>query len=170
MDILQDDHLHLELDIFEKDIAAVKVGQKISYTIPALGNREYLGEISVIGKEFDQSSKTIRVHGHLEGEKPTFVKDLYVNAKIWINDETVDALPVDALIHDGIDSFIFVAVDDKEKSETEFKKISVIAGVTEEGFTSVKFIDEIPEGMSVVTKGAYFIYAESMASELEHDH
>lgn len=170
MSILQDDHLHLELDVFEKDIAKVQVGQKISYSLPALGNQEYIGEVSVMGREFDRTSKTIRVHGHLEGEKPNFVKDLFVNAKIWINDETVDALPEDALIHNGSDSFIYVAVDDRDQLEIEFTRIDVIAGVTEDGFTSVKFIDEIPSGMSVVTKGAYFVYAQSMAGELEHEH
>ena len=72
MDIISSQHLHLELDVFEKDIADIKKGQKISYTVPALGETIYYGTVDVIGREFNPNSKTIRVHGHLDGNKPKF--------------------------------------------------------------------------------------------------
>ena len=168
MQIISSDHLHLELDIFEKDIASVKVGQKISYTVPALGNTIYSGEVSVIGKEFDISTKTVRVHGHLEGQKPTFLKDLFINAKIWLNDIKSNAVPEGAIIKDGNETFIYAAK--KEEKETEFTKIRVIASATNNGFTAVKLLEELPQGMQIVTKGAYYVNAQSKAGELEHEH
>ena len=168
MQIISSDHLHLELDVFEKDIAAVKVGQKISYTVPALGNTIYTGEISVIGKEFNMATKTVRVHGHLEGKKPTFLKDLFINAKIWLTDSKSNAVPEGAIIKDGNETFIYAAK--KEEKETEFTKIRVIAGATNNGFTAVKLLDKIPKGMQIVTKGAYYVNAQSKAGELEHEH
>jgi len=30
--------------------------------------------------------------------------------------------------------------------------------------------DEIPTGMKIVTDGAYYVYAQSKAGELEHNH
>lgn len=170
MEIITDEHLHLELDVFEKDIAKLKVGQNISYSIPALGTEIFEGEISVIGKEFDTQAKTIRIHGHIHGKRPVFLKDLFINAKIWLNDVTVSALPEKAIIQDGQLSYIFVGVEDSTASETFFEKIMVVAGATENGYTSVKLLSEIPKGMKIVTKGAFFVYAQSMAGELEHDH
>ena len=170
MEIISDKHLHLELDVFEKDIAIVKKGHKISYSVPALGNKIYEGEVSIIGKEFDTRSKTIRVHGHLEGEKPQFLKDLFINAKIWLNDNTSDALPEKAIIKDGANSLLFVGKDNPKSKETNFTVIRVITGATNNGYTAVKLLDEIPKGMKVVTKGAYYVYAQSMAGELEHEH
>ncbi|PCH70839.1 MAG: efflux transporter periplasmic adaptor subunit [Bacteroidales bacterium] len=167
MEIISEDHLHLELDVFEKDISKIKIEQKISYTIPALGNTIYDGEVTVIGKEFDTKNKTIRIHGHLEGKKPLFLKGLFINAKIWLNDNTSIAIPEDAIIKDGKSSFIYVAKETKDK--TEFNKIMVISGVTNNGFTSIKVLDEIPEGMKIVVKGAYYVYAQSKAGELEDD-
>ena len=170
MDIISSKHLHLELDVFEKDIAHIKKGQKISYTVPALGTTIYYGSVDVIGKEFNSSSKTVRVHGHLDGTKPTFLKDLFIDAKIYLNDVESSALPESAIIKDGANSFIYVANEKANDNEIEFEKINIIPGSTENGYTAVKLIDDIPEGMQIVTKGAYYVYAQSKAGELEHEH
>ena len=170
MEIISSDHLHLELDVFEKDIANIRVGQKISYSVPALGDTNYNGEVSVIGKEFDTKSKTIRVHGHLEGERPLFLKDLFINAKIWLNDNVVTAIPENAIIKDGESSFIYAAKVTEVADEIEFIKIRVVAGATNNGFTAIKPLDKIPLEMKIVTKGAYYVYAQSKAGELEHEH
>lgn len=170
MDIISSEHLHLELDVFEKDIANIKKGQKISYTVPALGQTIYYGTVNVIGKEFNPSSKTIRIHGHLDGIKPTFLKDLFINAKIYLNDVESSALPENAIIKDGGNSYIYVANEKANDDEIEFEKIAVIIGETDNGFTAVKLIETIPDGMQIVTKGAYYVYAQSKAGDLEHEH
>lgn len=168
MQIISMEHLQLELDVFEKDIASIKPGDKISFTVPALGNTIYSGQISVLGKEFNLSEKTIKIIGQLDEQNPIFIKNLFVNAKIWLNDIKSNALPEDVIIKDGNDTFIFVA--NKGEKETEFTKIRIIAGATSNGFTAVKLLEEIPEGMQVVTKGAYYVHAQSKAGELEHEH
>lgn len=170
MDIVSSEHLHLELDVFEKDIAQIKVDQKISYTIPALGTKVYQGEVSVISKEFNVDSKSVRIHGHMDGDKPQFVNGLFINAKIWLSDNTSTALPENALIQDGENMIVYVGKNEKDEEEVEFTAIRVIAGATDNGYTVTKFIDPIPDGMQIVTKGAYFVYAQSKAGELEHEH
>ena len=170
MDIISENHLHLELDVFEKDIAKLKEEQKISYTVPALGSDVFEGEVHIIGKEFNTENKTVRIHGHLEKKRPQFIKDLFVDAKIWLNDETVSALPEKAIIKDGASSYIYVADDQTEGDEIEFEQVMVIPGATDKGYTSVKLVNEIPTGFKIVTKGAYYVYAQSKAGELEHEH
>ncbi len=170
MDIISSQHLHLELDVFENDISKIKKRQKISYSVPALGDKMFDGSVNAIGKEFDSKAKTVRVHGHLEGDKPQFIKDLFVNAKIWLTDSTVDALPEKAVITDGATSFIFVANENAEAEEIEFEKLFIIPGSTSDGYTAVKLVDPIPSGMKIVTEGAYYIYAQSKVGELAHEH
>ena len=168
MVIVSENHLHLELDILENDIANVAKDQKITYTVPALGNQIYEGEVHVIGKEFNTQNKTVRVHGHLEKNKPRFIKDLYITAKIWLNDQTVEALPESAIIKDGTSSCIYVSKP--TKAEAIFKKIRVIPGATSKGHTAVKLLDPIPEDMKIVTNGAYYVFAASKKGEGGHDH
>jgi len=169
MEIVDENHLHLELDVFEKDIANVKTGQTISYTVPALGNEVFDADVYIIGKEFNTQNKTVRIHGHLEKQRPKFIKELFVEAKIWLNDQTVQALPEKAIIKDGDFSYIYVANDNAD-DEIKFEPIKVIPSNTDNGFTAVKLIDQIPEGMKIVTDGAYYVFAQSKAGELSHEH
>ena len=170
MEIVNENHLHLELDIFEKDISNIDEGQRISYTVPAMDDQIYDGEVHIIGKEFNTENKTVRIHGHLEKERPKFIKDLFVEAKIWLNDQTVQALPEKAVIKDGDFFYIYATNNSSETKELKFEAIKVIAGKTDNGFTAIKTIDEIPTGMKIVTDGAYYVYAQSKAGELEHNH
>ncbi|MCI5092678.1 efflux RND transporter periplasmic adaptor subunit [Phaeodactylibacter sp.] len=170
MEIVDEKHLHLELDVFEKDIATVKEEQRISYTVPALGNQVYEGEVHIIGKEFNTENKTVRIHGHLDKDRPRFIKELFVEAKIWLNDQTVQALPEKAIIKDGASSYIYMTNEQENEDEVKFEQVMVIPGTTDKGFTAVKLIDEIPTGMKIVTDGAYYVYAQSKAGELEHEH
>lgn len=170
MEIVSDEHLHLELDVFEKDISKIKIGQKISYYVPALGKTKYEGFVSIVGKEFNRENKTVRIHGHLSGNKPMFLKDLFINSKIWLNDEETLALPEEAIILDEGSYYIYIAKNNPEADKTEFTKVMVVPGATANGFTTVKIFQELPEGMEIVVKGAYFVYAQSKVGILEHDH
>ena len=57
----------------------------------------------------------------------------------------------------------------KHATEIQFEKINVLPGSTDNGFTAIKLLDTIPEGMKIVTKGAYYVNAQSKAGELEHE-
>jgi cobalt-zinc-cadmium efflux system membrane fusion protein len=168
MEVVSEDHLHLELDVFERDLSKLKVGQRISYVAPALGNKQFEGEVQIIGKEFNKENKTVRIHGHLEGERPIFIKDLFIEAKIWLTDQTNRALPERAIIQDGLSAYIFAGEDKGDK--VVFEKIRVVVGSSDKGYSAIELIDSIPKDMRVITDGAYYIFAQSMAEELEHDH
>jgi len=171
LEIVSEDHLHLELDVFETDIAKVSKHQRITYVVPALGNEIYDGEVHVIGKEFDTDNKTVRIHGHLEGKRPKFIKDLFISAKIWLNDKTVFALPEEAVVLDAGASFIYVGKNDPDADEIVFTKIMVVPGASADGYISVKILDAFPDAnMQVVTQGAYFVYARSKQGQKVHEH
>lgn len=170
MEIIDEDHLHLELDVFERDIARLKKDQRVSYHIPALGSQEYAAEVHVIGKEFNTQNKTVRVHAHLKGEQPHFIRDLFAEAKIWLNDQTVTALPEAAIVMEGKMAYVFAALPSPTATEIEFEKLMVNPGATENGLTAVRMIDSLPQGMDIVTKGAYFVQAQGMVGEMEHSH
>jgi len=99
-----------------------------------------------------------------------FLKDLFLNARIWLNDATAQALPEDAIVKDDNGYFIYAGRQDAHAEGYSFVKIMVVPGTSNRGFTSVRLIDPVPEGMQIVTKGAYYVFAKSKAGELEHEH
>lgn len=170
MEVIDEQHLHLELDVFERDIAKLEKGQRVTYQIPALGNQRYEAEVHVIGKEFNSENKTVRVHAHLKGDQPKFIRDLFAEARIWLTDQTVQALPEAAVLREGEGFYVFIAPAQRSGDEVEFEKLMVKPGATDEGFTAVKLLNPLPKGMQIVTEGAYYVYAQGQAGALEHEH
>ena len=178
MEIIDPEHVHLELDVFESDIDRVEVGQRIAYTVPALGRDSvYAAEVHVIGREFDRDSKTVRVHGHLEGSRPPFIRDLFVEARIFDQTTTQPAVPEGAVIRDGDADYVYATNDyanggggGGEDAGVEFTPLRVVKSGQTDGFTSIRMIDPLPDGARLVTEGAYYVYAQSKAGTLSHDH
>lgn len=168
-EIVNNNHIHLELDIFEKDIAQIEEGQKISFTIPALDNESYEGDVKLIGKAFDMHTKTVRVHGHVDGKNPKFLRGSYIEAKIWTTGNKVNALPEEAIVKkDGFD-YIFIQKSADEKG-TEFEMIRVKTGKSEDGFVHVAPLSPLPKDAVIALNQAYFIASDMTKAEHEHSH
>ena len=170
MELIDEAHLHLELEVYERDVGKVRTGQRVSYRIPALGDQQYEAEVHVIGKEFNAENKTVRVHAHLRGEQPPFVEGRFAEARIWLDDQTVRALPEAAIVREGETSYVYAGMAEPEGEEVTFERLLVNPGTTDEGFTAVRLIDSLPADMRIVTQGAYFVYAQSRVGEMGHEH
>ncbi|WP_116106981.1 efflux RND transporter periplasmic adaptor subunit [Lewinella sp. IMCC34191] len=169
MELIDEEHLHLELAVFERDIGQVEKGQRVTYRIPSLSNEPYEAEIHVIGKDFNAENKTVRVHAHLVGDQPPFIRDRFAEARIWLDDATVTALPESAVVREGELHYVYAA-DSSAVGEVAFRALQVNPGVTEDGYTAIRFVDPLPAGARLVTEGAYFVQAQAMAAELAHEH
>ncbi|PRY14313.1 cobalt-zinc-cadmium efflux system membrane fusion protein [Pontibacter ummariensis] len=172
-------HMHLELNVFEQDANKVKIGQPIRFTVPSMAGEVYEGEVFLVGKAFDPENKTVKVHGHIEGEHPDFIRGLYVEAKIYTGKEQVQALPVEAVVEDEGKSYIFILTDDvheegegQEAGEhgTSFRRVQVTTGETDQGFVEITQMPDLPAGAQIVTKGAYYLIAEMKKGEGGHHH
>ena len=98
---------------------------------------------------------------------------MYVNAYIETGIHKVPSLSSEAVITNGGKQYIFIFSGKKQEGEEEvylFGMKEVKAGVTEEGFTEIIPLEEIPEGSQVVSKGAYFLASEINKGEGEHEH
>lgn len=173
-EIVDDRKLLLKLNIFEKDLAKVEKGQRLSFTLPAHGSQSYEGSVYLIGKEFDEAHRTICVYGQIEGVHPEFIRGLYVQAKIWLDAPTAKALPEEAVVMDGGMAYIFVetAVDSAHEGHDEkaFQKVLVRTGATENGFTEVHPVEILADEAKIVVTGAYFLLAEMKKGEVGHGH
>lgn len=169
LEVVDAEHLHLELNVFEKDIAQVRPGQALSYTVPALGPERFEGEITVVGREFDLESKTVRVHAHPEGKQPHFVRNLFVEATIYLTDETVPALPDAAVLRSGEMERIYI-VQESDADGTTFVPVRVTTRASREGYVAVIPVDPLPPDARIVTKGSFFVDAQARSGELSHEH
>jgi len=85
--IVNTDHIHLELDIFEKDALKVREDQHITFRIPESGNNLYHGEVHLVGKSVDSKKRTIKVHGHIDHkDESNFIQGMFVEASIEVEE------------------------------------------------------------------------------------
>ena len=86
IEIVNTDHIHLELQVFEKDAMAVREGQEIIFKVPESSDRTFEGEVYLVGKSIDPQNRTIMVHGHIHQETEVeFIPGMFVEAQIRLN-------------------------------------------------------------------------------------
>ncbi|MDQ1089794.1 efflux RND transporter periplasmic adaptor subunit [Siphonobacter sp. SORGH_AS_1065] len=162
MEIVNKQHLHVALNVFEKDIAKVKEGQLIHFALTQGNTEEQTARIELVAQTFDGDTKTVKVQGHLLANSASMVPGAYVRAQIVTDQKKVPALPNEAIIRDGSKSFVY-RLEKKDQQYYYFKKIPVKIGTSEKGYTEI--ILETPSPLPLVKKGSYFISAELAKAE-----
>lgn len=125
MEIVDTHHVHLELDIFEKDIATVIKGQEVWFAIPEVSDKTFKGEIYLIGKSITEK-RTVKVHVHID-EEDQFLPGMFVQARILTDETQHWALPEQSLIESGGQTFVLMKKNEKEELLI-LEKIEVISG------------------------------------------
>lgn len=145
--IVDTEHLHAEIIIFEKDVSKVKIGQNIRLTL-ANESVERLADIYLVGKEIAED-RTVRVHGHLKKEDASLLPGMFFNAIIETATETVPTLPEAALVVFEGHDYVFVV-----RGDNEFEMVKVVSGLRENGYVEVDVPAELLQAR-FVGAGAY---------------
>jgi cobalt-zinc-cadmium efflux system membrane fusion protein len=166
-EIVDTDHLHVELFVFEKDISKVKIGQLVRFVINDNKGVERLAKIHLINPKIDQD-RTVRVHCHLEQVDNSLWPDNYLKATIETGTVSVPALPDQAIVDYEGKSYIFYE-NGTEKNNGEivaslFQMYEIKKGVSENGFTQVILPSTAPQ-RKVVLQGAYALLAKMKNQE-----
>src|SRR5690606_35259238 len=59
MEIVNTDHIHVELSVFEKDILNIKKNQEIRFRIPEVSKEYYEAEVYLVGTSIDPKNRTV---------------------------------------------------------------------------------------------------------------
>lgn len=152
LEIINMDQLILKLFVFEKDIAYLKKGQKITFYKPSDHSRLFEAEISTIGKTIHPENKTIECYAKIKNDDSFgFINDTYVEAMISINQKVSKAVPNNAVVKSGDEYFIFVRKTNNGDDYT-FKKIKVNIGLKNDSYTEI-LTDSLYK--NVLIEGAY---------------
>ncbi|UII26024.1 efflux RND transporter periplasmic adaptor subunit [Fulvivirga maritima] len=152
--IIDTGHLHLELNIFERDLPFVKIGQPISFSIQEDKSNTYHGTVHLINKAVDPESRMINIHGHLVDEEFTsaFSPGMYVEAQIATSSEKRAALPKEAIVE--IDDHYYVLARTTNNSY-QFKKQEVKIGASNHEFIEITNAEDFKSNTQFLVKGAF---------------
>lgn len=162
--IVDTEHLHAELTVFEKDVPKIKLGQKVRFTL-ANETEERFATVYLIGREIS-SDRTVRIHCHLDKEDMDLLPGMFLKAYVEAGTQSVPALPNDAIVNFEGKDYVFI----NEKEANHFKIVDVTKGISELGFTEVELKSGLTNESLVVINGAYDILAKMKNSEEEEEH
>lgn len=181
-EVVDNSQMHLDLNVYEKDLGSISIGQEVDFVLTNQSNKVIKGKIFGVNKSFSNESKTVAVHAKINpDDAKDLISGMYVSANINITNATVPALPKDAVVRNGDKYYVYIqeeAHEEKEERHTEkeeahnevhFKAIEVIPGTTDLGYTEIKFVEEIPVDTEIVIKGAFYLLS-AMKGGGEHEH
>ena len=165
-EIVNNSQLHLDLYVYEKDLSKVKPDQIIHFTITNNAGKEYDAQIFSIGTAFESNTKTIPVHAKVMGDKTGLIDGMNVTANVSLDKATVPAVPTEAIVNYQGQDYIFIVDSVATKNGlTHFKRIPVVKGTSDVGYSEITLLKEVPAGASVVTKGSFYILAKQTNTE-----
>lgn len=165
MEIIDTDHIHLELSVFEKDILQVKKEQKIEFKIPEASDSIYKADVHLVGTTIDPVNRRVTVHGHIDDDQTSFIVGMFAEANIIVSTSKKIALPKEAVITVNDDYFVLV-LENENANEYHFKKVKLNVGLQNEDFVEVVNSESF-QNKKIVVKGTYMMLNES---EGGHDH
>ena len=165
-------HLHAELTVFEKDIASLKLGQKVRFNFNN-ESKERMATVYLLGKEIS-TDRTIRVHCHLDKEDQNLLPGMYLKAYIETQSKGVKAIPSKAIVASEGKNFIFISKGTEQedgKTMHHYEMVEVSTGIMDNGYTEIMTSDKLDENAKIVTTGAYDLLSKLGVGEEEgHSH
>lgn len=180
-EIVDTEHLHAELIVFEKDVPKLKIGQKVRFTL-ANESKERLATVYLIGREISED-RTIRIHCHIDEEDKELLPGMYLNAVVEAGGALVPALPTEAIVEYQGKKYVFVETEgthteddiaSEEHAPTgegqHFEIVEVQTGNSEFGFTEITSSGPLNKDSEIVVEGAYALLSTMKNSEEEGGH
>lgn len=162
-EIVDTEHLHAEISVFEKDIHHIKIGQKVAFTL-ANETQERFAKVHLIGREISDD-RTVRVHCHLNQEDKDLLPGMYLTAYIDVKASTNNTLPSNAFVDFEGKSYVFLLSKKLNDSYT-FTRIEVEKLGEENGFTAFTSTQDL-SNKEIVTEGAYKLLSAMQGGEDE---
>jgi len=143
------------VDVAERDLGVIAVGQPVMLKARSFSNREFTGRIAVVYPQVNRETRTARVRIELTNADLALLPDMYVDAEINAgNAAPVLALPDSSVLDTGTRQTVLV-----DKGDGRFEPRQIKIGRRGDGFVEIR--DGINEGEAIVTSANFLIDAES---------
>ena len=142
-------------DVFERDIAAVKVGQPVEVSIDAFPDKTFAGKVSYLYPTLNAQTRTVPVRIELPNPRGELRPAMYANVQVKVGaGRTAVAVPVSAVIDSGAAQRVIVQLE-----EGRFEPREVKLGLRGDDYVEVR--EGVKAGELVVITANFLIDSES---------
>jgi cobalt-zinc-cadmium efflux system membrane fusion protein len=169
----------VHVDVFEKDMKKLKIGQKLLVNLPNQSSEPIEAVIFSIGKMLNETTKTVEIHADVKNNKRNdLIPGTYVNAEIAVDERSVNTVPEAAIVRVGEKQYVFLAGEsnkagNKVKSDSSktidflpgYQMIEIKTGASANGFVEIIPLQPLKDSDLLVIKGAYFLISQLKSGE-----
>jgi cobalt-zinc-cadmium efflux system membrane fusion protein len=161
--IMNPNLLRVDAEIYEKDIANIRVGQEIEVRVPAFPGQVFMGRIQYVSDIFKEDTRTVTVHSEVANSDYKLKPGMFADITIHLNHrDEVLSLPRSAILDDQNLELVFV------KRGDEYIPLVVDLGIHQNDY--VQILDGIQEGDMVVTSGNFQLKSKMYEDILSKGH
>jgi Cu(I)/Ag(I) efflux system membrane fusion protein len=141
-------------DIYEQDLAQVRVGQKAEVTLDALPGKVFTSTIEYVSPLLAGETRTAKVRFTLENQAGVLKPQMFANVEIKIPLGQRLVVPDTAVIDTGVRQLVYV-----DKGDGNFEPRTVSVGVKAEGMAEI--LSGLHAGEQVASAATFLIDSEA---------
>ena len=145
-------------DIYEYELAYIRVGQKATINLAYYPARDFVGKVSWISPVLDEKTRTAKVRLEFANRDFILKPEMYANAEIEINAGRKLAVPDEAVLDSGLRKVVFL-----DKGEGRFEPAEVKIGNKFDGYYEV--LAGLSPGERILASAGFLLDSESRLKE-----
>jgi len=144
----------VQVQLYEYEIAAVRVGQQATMTVEALPGRVFEGRVAFIDPHLDMNTRTLRVRLEFDNPELALKPEMFATVELRVPLGRHLVVPQEAVLDAGVEQVVFLAHAD---GYFEPRRIKTGARVDDK----IIVLDGLRPGDTIVTSGNFLIDSES---------
>lgn len=159
MKIRNNHAVECDLNVFEKDIAKVKVGDQVLVSLTNQPGVNVSGRVYGMNQYLNKGTKSVAVHVKLDAKRGAkLFEGMYVSGQIATGRQLCMTLPDKAIVSADGKQYVFALNQQHSKGGTySFSRHEVTTGVSNNGYTEVALCKHLKKGQKIVTDNAFYI-------------
>ena len=159
MKIRNNHAVECDLNVFEKDIAKVKVGDQVLVSLTNQPGVNVSGRVYGMNQYLNKGTKSVAVHVKLDAKRGAkLFEGMYVSGQIATGVQLCMTLPDKAIVSVDGKQYVFALNQQHSKGGTySFSRHEVTTGVSNNGYTEVALCKHLKKGQKIVTDNAFYL-------------
>jgi len=145
-------------DIYEYELAHIRVGQKAKMNVASYPARDFVGKVSWISPVLEEKTRTAKVRLEFSNRDFILKPEMYANAEIEINAGRKLAVPDEAVLDSGLRKVVFL-----DKGEGRFAPAEVKVGNKFDGYYEI--LEGLSAGERILASASFLLDSESRLKE-----
>ncbi len=159
-ELVNADDIYLNISVFEKDLASLRVGQKLVAYTNADPAKKYLAKIVLMGQHVGDD-RTANLYCHFDKAPDGLLPGMFMSAEIETTQLHALSVPNASIVLYAQKHYVFEALDD-----LTFEMIEVETGASENGYTAlIGSKSEMLKSKNIVTRNAYTLLMKMKNTE-----